>query len=253
MPERQPDDTGAVSSDEPSRNTPESDPLAGLRLDDPGWPGRVDQLLTMARASPAVAAVGGVVLVALAVLVAWLVWFGGSRAGPIESTLPTAPVADASPSAPTSAPPAGPMVVHAAGAVVAPGVYELEPGARVADLVEAAGGLLGEADGDRLNLAGLVVDGSRIYVPRVGEEVPAELPESTTGQEDAGGSPGGRVDINHAAVDELDELPGIGPATAEAIVAHRRDHGPFGQVEDLIDVRGIGEAKMAQLRDLVRV
>jgi competence protein ComEA len=64
---------------------------------------------------------------------------------------------------------------------------------------------------------------------------------------------GGSVDVNRASADQLDELPGVGPTTAEAIIAHREQNGPFGSVDELIDVRGIGEAKLEQLRDLVTV
>lgn len=141
------------------------------------------------------------------------------------------------------------VVVHVAGAVASPGVQRLPPGARVIDAVEAAGGADADADMARLNLAALLVDAEQIYVPRVGEQPPLPL---ATG--DAGG-PGGdaaddRVNINQAAADALEELPGVGPVTAQAIVDHRDEHGPFGSVDQLMDVRGIGEAKLEQLRDL---
>jgi competence protein ComEA len=153
------------------------------------------------------------------------------------------------------------LLVHAAGAVAAPGVYELAGGARVADLVQAAGGPSPDADLDRLNLAEPLVDGSRVYVPRVGEldPPPVLVPSGGTGAatgEGAGGAAedvAGPVDLNRATVDELDELPGVGPATAEAILAHREANGPFASVDELLDVRGIGEAKLAALRDLVTV
>jgi competence protein ComEA len=208
---------------------------------------------------------------ALAVLVAgalvgWLVLGSRAPSAPVEATLPTAPLASAAgpagAAAPTTATTAGRVVVHAAGAVVSPGVYELDAGARVADAVAAAGGLAADADADRLNLAGPVADGARVYVPRTGEEVPAEIgvevPNgSTDGAGGGGGAPGGTaagpVDLNRADVALLDTLPGVGPATAQAIVAHRDEHGPFTSVDQLIDVRGIGEAKLAQLRDLVTV
>jgi competence protein ComEA len=127
------------------------------------------------------------------------------------------------------------VFVHVAGAVSAPGVVELPGGSRVVDAVRSAGGLRADADPDRVNLAAELVDGQRIVIPAKGQEVPAEvLPTGPTAE-------------------QLDALPGVGPATAAAILSHREQHGPFGSVEDLIDVRGIGEAKLEGLRDLVTV
>lgn len=142
------------------------------------------------------------------------------------------------------------VVVHVAGAVAEPGVYELPSGARVHNAIEAAGGALPRADPAALNLAALLVDGERIYVPRPGESVP--LPTSGAGSGSADATPGA-VDVNRATVDQLDELPGIGPATAAAIVDHREQNGPFATVDDLEAVRGIGPAKLEAIRDLVSV
>ncbi|HEX2564023.1 MAG TPA: ComEA family DNA-binding protein [Acidimicrobiales bacterium] len=148
------------------------------------------------------------------------------------------------------------VVVHVAGAVVSPGVRRLPPGSRVTDALDAAGGALPGADLPRINLAAPLVDGQQVYVPKPGEEVPvaagAGLPG---GAGDAGGGPvpGAPVDLNTATAEQLDTLPGVGPATASAIIAHREQHGPFTSVDQLLDVRGIGEAKLEQLRDLVSV
>lgn len=157
------------------------------------------------------------------------------------------------------------VVAHAAGAVTAPGVYELDGGARIDDLVAAAGGLAPDADGSRVNLAAPLVDGAWIYVPRVGEEAPPD-PSSPVappgaggdagGEEpgDAGGSSGGDlINLNTADEAELDELPGVGPTIAAAIVSHREEVGGFTSVDDLLDVRGIGEAKLEDIRPLATV
>lgn len=160
---------------------------------------------------------------------------------------PTSSVADAASAG---------VVVHAAGAVVAPGVYRLTSPARIQDVVLAAGGLAPDADVDRVNLAAAVADGDRVYVPRIGQEVPVVAGGGTgaTGSTAAGADePIPPVDLNSADVDALDALPGVGPATATAIVAYREEHGPFGSVEELLEVRGIGEAKLDALRDLVVV
>ncbi|MGH9184129.1 MAG: helix-hairpin-helix domain-containing protein [Acidimicrobiales bacterium] len=168
---------------------------------------------------------------------------------PPELTLPVAGPAGGAAAVTTTTGPV-PVVAHAAGAVREPGVYRLPPGARVAELVEAAGGAAESADLDRLNLAAPLSDGQRVYVPRAGEPVP--VPEEGDGPTPAGDD-GTVVDLNSAGAGELEALPGVGPAIARAILDERERRGRFTSVEQLIDVRGIGEAKLAQLRDLVRV
>jgi competence protein ComEA len=198
--------------------------------------------------------VAAVSVVTVALGAAWLV-----RAPelPVEASLPVATVtAVTSTSAPSSTTPAdgAPMadlVVHVAGAVLNPGVHRLSVGARVIDAVTAAGGPLPDASIDAINLAAPLVDGLRLYVPRVGEVVDVVEPEAAapTGS----GAPAGPVDLNRATVAELDRLPGVGPATAAAIVEHRERAGPFATVGDLEDVPGIGPAKLAALAGLVTV
>lgn len=144
----------------------------------------------------------------------------------------------------------GSIVVHVAGSVRAPGVYELAAGARVVDAVDAAGGLAVGADADVINLAALLSDGQRIYVPRVGEEPSPEL--SQGGPQDTSVS-AGPIDVNTATAAQLETLPGIGPSTAAAIIAYRDLHGPFASVDDLAEVSGIGDSKLAAIRGLVTV
>ncbi len=141
------------------------------------------------------------------------------------------------------------VLIHVAGAVIEPGVYELQSGARVRDAIVAAGGPTESADWNAVNLAAVVADATRIYVPVVGEEVPAEvIVSSAPGPSSV---PAGPVDVNRASADELEELPGVGPATATAIVTERERNGPFVDVDDLDRVPGIGPAKIDALRDLV--
>lgn len=154
----------------------------------------------------------------------------------------------------------GPLVVHVAGAVVSPGVYTLAPGARVIDAVAAAGGLAPDAAADAVNLAAALGDGQKVYVPHIGEPVDIVVGVSGGASDvyGSGSTPGGAgspgpVNINSATADELDTLPGVGPTTAAAIIAHRQQHGPFVTVDDLTDVRGIGPAKMEALRGQVTV
>jgi competence protein ComEA len=203
---------------------------------------------------------------------AWVTWFGAGRlvatsvatvvvaAGAFwlvrtpppatesslpRATTPTSTVGEAAVEVPQATAPAA-VFVHVAGAVVEPGVYQLEVGARVRDAVVAAGGPTDAADWNALNLAAPAVDGTRVYVPTVGEEVPAALAVPP-----AAGTGSTMVDVNAATADQLDELPGIGPATAAAIVTERERNGPFLDVDDLDRVPGIGPAKLESLRDLV--
>ena len=153
------------------------------------------------------------------------------------------------------------MVVHVVGAVVRPGVVTLGPGSRVSAAIDRAGGATADADLARLNLARVVADGERLYVPKVGEtDIPAALDEATGagGAAVPGGvaSPGvevGVVDLNTADQATLETLPGIGPSLAQRILAWRDEHGRFSAVEDLLDVSGIGDGRFADLQDRVRV
>lgn len=134
------------------------------------------------------------------------------------------------------------VVVHVSGAVVRPGLLRLAPGARVADAIEAAGGAAADADLDQLNLAAPLGDGERVHVPVEGETLPA-LP---------GIAAMGPVNVNAASVAELETLPGVGPAIAQAIIAARVERR-FETVDDLLRVRGIGPGKLEELRSLVTV
>lgn len=142
------------------------------------------------------------------------------------------------------------IVVHAAGAVASPGVYKMPIGSRVSDLITAAGGPTGEGDPNALNLAGELRDGDRVEVPIVGATTPGGASPAPAA---SGGGVPRVVDLNRGTAEELDALPGIGPATAAAIVTYRDQHGPFGSVDDLVDVPGIGPAKLEAIRELVDV
>lgn len=175
---------------------------------------------------------------------------GSDGAGGAGAPAPAASSGSAAPGAAAmGAEAGGEIVVHVVGAVAAPGVQHLPAGSRVADAVEAAGGASPDADLSRINLAAVATDGQQVYVLRQGEQQPPP-PAGGTG-DPAGGE--GPVNVNTATASQLEELPGVGPATAEAIIAHRDQHGPFGSVDDLIDVRGIGEAKLEQIRERATV
>lgn len=163
-------------------------------------------------------------VVALAGLAGW--WFGGPPQAPPSPRV-------------VSEGAAGTLTVHVAGAVADPGLVSVPVGSRVADAVAAAGGLGPDSDVSGLNLAAPVADGQHVVVPSRRAAAPIE--------ED------GRVRINAASAGDLEAIPGVGPVLAARIVAHRAANGPFTVVEDLLDVAGIGEAKLAALRDSVVV
>jgi competence protein ComEA len=146
------------------------------------------------------------------------------------------------------------VTVHVAGAVAKPGVYDLAGGARVIDAIEAAGGGAPDADLNRLNLAAKVADGQRVLVQRVGEAAPAG-PAVAGGGGSGGGSadPSGLVNLNSATQAEFEALPGIGPSLAGSIITERERRGGFRSVNELRDVRGIGEKRFADLKDKVTI
>lgn len=174
------------------------------------------------------------------------VWWWNSSPPSAEITIPYA-VPEITTTADTTLVAESTVLVHVAGAVAHPGVYSLEATARVGDAIAAAGGPTLDADVNRMNLAAPVVDGSRIYIPTVGEEIAPTLLVPDT----PSATSNGLVNINTADQTTLETLPGVGPSTAAAIIDHRERHGLFRNVDDLIDVRGIGEAKLAALRNQV--
>lgn len=142
---------------------------------------------------------------------------------------------------PAPPPPPGPVIAYVTGAVAQPGaLVELPAGSRVEQAVAAAGGLLPDADLERVNLAQVVRDGDQIHVPRQGESAVLPTPGA-----------GGLVRINHASAAELTALPGIGPALAARIVAWREANGPFDDLAALDQVSGIGPALLAQIAGLI--
>ena len=145
------------------------------------------------------------------------------------------------------------ILVDVVGAVLRPGLHELPEGSRVADALKAAGGLTAEADRIRLNLAQPLSDGSRLWVPEIGESAGPEVVAVQGAGPDGTASGDAPIDINSADVAALEELPGIGPALAAAILEHRERVGGFATVDDLLGVSGIGPVKLDRLRSHVSV
>jgi competence protein ComEA len=184
-----------------------------------------------------------------ALLVAVLVWRARPQAEPVAPP-PIVAAAPTSPAAGASAPPAG-LVVAVTGRVRRPGVVTVPPGARVIDALRAAGGPLPGVDLALLNLARKLTDGELVVVGVPGVADPAGPAAADGGS--SGSATSGPIDLNTATLQQLDTLPGVGPVLAQRILDWRAEHGRFAGVDQLADVPGIGESRLAQLRDLVRV
>jgi competence protein ComEA len=199
----------------------------------------------------------GAVAVAVFVIAAFIAWRSQPRAevvtspavaSPATVSPSVAPAATPASSAPSTAGPA--VVVAVTGRVRRPGLVTLPPGARVADAIAAAGGVLPHTDLSFVNLARKVSDGELIVIgiePSPGQVV------DPTGTDTPASAAAGPVDLNTAGAAELETLPGIGPALAQRILDYRTQHGTFRSVDDLQNVTGIGPSKFAEIKPLVTV
>lgn len=193
---------------------------------------------------------GAIALAGVAAAAAVLAAVGVWRDRPIPQPVPALPVV-AVPTTANSAPPPQQLVVSVAGAVVKPGLVTVPAEARVADALAAAGGALPGTDLLALNLAQRLTDGEQVLVGVGGN--PVSGAGAAAAPASGPGAPGGAINLNKATVAELDALPGVGPVMAQAIVDWRTENGGFTDVAQLNDVSGIGDARYAQLKDLVRV
>jgi competence protein ComEA len=199
-----------------------------------------DRLATLSRAELiALVAVVGVTVAGAGF------WYVRSLPAPVQVRSGPSGAIVAAPTA--SASPATVILVDVAGWVRRPGVYEFAEGARVIDAIDAAGGARPGAVLSSLNLAAPLVDGTQVLVPKESQSAPTT--ETGTGTSGATGL----VNVNSATNAELETLPGIGEVLAQAIVDHRTENGPFTSVEQLVDVSGIGDATLENIRELVTV
>jgi competence protein ComEA len=193
---------------------------------------------------------------------AWRFWPAASAGdSAIEVTEATTEVAADAPAAELAGreatATAASVTVHVVGAVHRPGVYALAEGSRVRDALAAAGGCVGDAMLEAVNLARILADGEQVRIPTAEEVAAGAVASAAEGAPTGGAAPpgaaGGKVNINTASATELDTLPGVGPSTAQKIVDDRTANGPFKRIEDLMRVSGIGEKKFEALKDYVSV
>lgn len=196
--------------------------------------------------SPRQLALYGLALLALVVLAVWYVGRGSGVSAAAPSAAPAIAVQGEDKQ---------PLVVHVAGAVRHPGVYRMRAGSRVDDAVDRAGGARRRADLSALNLAAELEDGRQVLVPlrAATGSVAGSSAATAAGPGAAPATPAVPLNLNTATADQLDELDGVGPVTAQHIIEYREAHDGFGSVDELDQVPGIGETRLAALRDKVRV
>ncbi|WP_460301065.1 helix-hairpin-helix domain-containing protein [Actinocorallia aurea] len=202
----------------------------------------------MERLDPGITGARALAVLAFVAVVATGVFFWATRPEPElfareETNRSAEPVPAASP---VPAATARPVVVHVAGDVRSPGIVTLSPDSRVHEAVAAAGGLRPKAEVGALNLARKVQDGEQINVG-------ADQPQPLAQPQAPAGVPQTPVDLNTATLDQLQQLPGVGPVLAQRILDHRTAHGPFRTPDELRDVSGIGDSRYADLAPHIRV
>ncbi|ROO83623.1 comEA protein [Actinocorallia herbida] len=225
------------------------DPLAGRS---PHRWGGADARRTVAglmeRLDPGITGARALVVLAFVAAVATGVFFWATRpeAASFEQADPVRPVDPVPAASPVPVPTVRPVVVHVAGDVRSPGLVTLPADARVHEAVTAAGGLRPKAEVGALNLARKILDGEQITVG-------ADQPPPPAQPLSPAGAPAAPVDLNTATLDQLQQLPGVGPVLAERILEHRTTHGPFRTPDQLRDVTGIGDRRYADLAPHIRV
>ena len=152
------------------------------------------------------------------------------------------------------------IIIHVSGAVVNEGIVELEEKARVADAIEAAGGVTEDAYMRDINLASLLEDGMKVYIPTKEEVMQKEEnsdyiigSNNIIGNNNVESKKSGKVNINTATKEELDTLPGVGELTANKIISYREENGKFKSIEEIKEVSGIGDSKFEQIKDLIEI
>lgn len=232
---------------EPAEGRPaEEEPPAALLRSPPAAPAKLLERLSIGRERLDPGAPGVRVLIVLGVLAALAaagyLWMARPRPAPVTGTPPVPSMSEPAPSTQGST-----VVVHVHGKVRRPGVVTLPTGSRIADAIRSAGGPRPGVGTGSLNLARRLTDGEQISV---GVRAPAPTPMPSGSP---AGGPGAAVDLNTATVQQLDQLPGVGPVLAQRIIDYRTRRGGFRSVDQLQEVSGIGSRRFADLKSMVRV
>lgn len=172
---------------------------------------------------------------------------------PVPADIVISPMETVAPLIASSTPTPEPILVYVLGAVQKPGVYEVPGDSRVQDVIALAGGLNLNADPAGINLAERIHDGQQLYVAAYGEAAPALPTPATALVAPAAPSSGATININTANAETLATLPGIGAVIAQRVVDYRQQNGPFTSIEDITRVKGIGDAILAKVRNLITV
>jgi competence protein ComEA len=196
---------------------------------------------------------GGLAVLALLVVAGAVFWYVRSLPRPVTIQASRGNLGPGAVAAPSPSPSPAVLFVHVAGHVRHAGVYQLNQGDRVIDAIRAAGGARKDSDLRSINLAALVTDGEQIIVWKKGPGGSVVTSGGGGGVPPGSGSPTQPVNLNTATLDQLESLPGIGPALGQRIIDYRTEHGPFASVDDLVDVSGIGEKRLEDIRPLVTV
>ena len=201
----------------------------------------------------------GLLLIAILVVAGAALWYVRSLPSRVQISTASQPAFAAGPVAgptPAVTPSPAEIVVDVAGWVRHPGVFRFHQGDRVIDAIHRADGAKRKADLQGINLAALLTDGEQIIVGRLGASGPGSHSSgvtSGTGSTGSGGEAGQLVNLNTATLDELESLPGIGEVLGQRIIDYREQHGPFGTIEDLMNVSGIGDKRFADLKPHITV
>ncbi|HEY3210670.1 MAG TPA: ComEA family DNA-binding protein [Actinomycetota bacterium] len=195
----------------------------------------------------------GLLVIVVLIVAGAALWYLRSLPSPVHIEASTDRRGPAGLAAPATSPTPATIIVDVAGWVRRPGVYDFRQGDRVIDAIRMAGGARPGADLTSINLAALLTDAQQIVVPKKGK--PSAGGPGSGGGPGAPGSGGAEplINLNTATLDQLESLPGIGPALGQRILDYRQEHGPFRSVDDLLNVSGIGDKRLADLRSKVTV
>lgn len=148
------------------------------------------------------------------------------------------------------------IVIHIAGQVVNPGIVKLKDGARIVEAIEAAGGITADANLEKINLAYILEDGMKVYIPSINDEEENNYVTTSSNGISSNSSSSKqnlKININTASVEDFEQIPGIGSSIASRIVEYRKENGKFATIEDIKNVSGIGDSKFNNIKNYIYV